>query len=398
MLASLRWFVTPAVLAGLIALTAAPPGRADGPPDGFRIKDGAKLFSQEAMDKAEKTIAKVKREYKQDLLVETYAEIPESLLPKYKAEQKRAFFSNWARDRYNQAKVSGVLILVCKDPTYIFTEEGKQTGKRAFTEQNAQAVSDLMAKHFKERDFDGGLLAAVEYVDTTIRRHGGASASAAGSAGKTSAVTKDLKEEAASMPIAGWICLGLGALLVLWIVVGLVRAITGAGRPQQGYGPPGQPAGHYGPGGPPPGYGPGYGAPAPQGGGFMQGLLGGMLGGAAGAWAYNSFFGSGSGGMGGMTPPAYGGTTPAAPDNSAGGGGGADWGATAPADNTGGADWGGGGDTGGADWGAGGGEAGGGADWGGGGDDGGGADWGGGGDAGGGDWGGGGGGDGGSDW
>jgi hypothetical protein len=406
MLASLRWLAAPALLAGLVGLLVPADAGADGPPDGFRVKDGAKLFSKAAMDKAEKTIAKIKHDYKQDLLVETYAEIPEGLRAKYKEESKEKFFHNWGAQRYNQAGVSGVLILISKEPTYIRVEEGKQTGKRAFTDADAKAVSTLLADHFRKKDFDGGLQAAVEYVDTTMRRHLGKSASGSPTAGVTN-TTKELEKEASSMSPLGWICLGLGALLVLWLVVGMFRAMSGAGqqmsRPGGNYAQGGP--GNYGPGGPPPGYAPqgyggGYGGGG-GGGGFFKGMLGGMLGGAAGAWAYDRFFRGDSGyGGGGMTPPAYGGGA-TTPDNSAGGGAGADWGSSTPADTGGGgADWGGGGDTGGADYGGGGGDTGG-ADWGGGGgDSGGGADWGGGGgDTGGGDWGGGGGDSGGgSDW
>lgn len=414
MLASLRWLAAPALLAGLLGLLVPANAGADGPADGFRVKDGAKLFTKEAMDKAEKTIAKIKHDYKQDLLIETYEEIPEGVRAKYKEEGTEKLFRGWARQRYNQAGVSGVLILVTQKPGHVEVEEGKQTEKRAFTQEDARAVSKLMAKHFEEKDFDGALQAAVEYVETTMRRHLGKSASTSPTAGVKN-TTKELEKEASSMSPLGWICLGLGALLVLWLVVGVFRGMSGAGqqmsRPGGNYAQ-GGPV-NYGPGGAPPGYAPqgyggGYGGGGGGGGGFFKGMLGGMLGGAAGAWAYDRFFRGDSGG--GMTPPAYGGGTSnsggaTTPDNSAGGGAGADWGSSAPSDpGGGGADWGGGGggDTGGADYGGGGGGDTGGADWGGGGGggDGGGADWGGGGDTGGGDWGGGGGdsGGGGSDW
>ncbi len=69
---------------------------------------------------------------------------------------------------------------------------------------------------------------------------------------------------------------------------------AGYGANQPGYGQApggyGQPQGGYGqPGG---GYGAPYGNPPQQGGGFLKSVLGGMLGGAAGAWVYDSFRGS----------------------------------------------------------------------------------------------------------
>src|SRR5262249_27304502 len=54
--------------------------------------------------------------------------------------------------------------------------------------------------------------------------------------------------------IMGLVCVGLVVLLGVWLLFGLIRAFTGAGRYRGGYGP-----GPGGPGGYGPGYGPGYG-------------------------------------------------------------------------------------------------------------------------------------------
>ncbi len=408
MLTSLRGYLIGAMLFASLCLTTV---SATAPASGFPIRDEGKFFSPQAIDQAQKRIAEIKRDFKKDLLVETFVHPPanrkkeyQSLLQNEKDKGKEKFFAAWARERYNQNGVHGVSILICKDPTYLYVEEGKLTETKAFTSANAKRTRDILVEEFKKQDFDRGLLRAVEYVGDTFKTNPGQSPQRS-TTGKLSeaddplAPLPDDKQGTANTPslpqnvesvlgggnsMFGWICLGLGVLLVLWIVVGLFRALTGAGQPRGGYGPReypppgGRPQGNYGPGAPPPGYipPPGYGGTAGGGGGFVRSLLGGMLGGAAGMWAYDQFFRGGSSGGGGfsgggMTSPAYGGSTTPMPDDSAGSGGaGGDWGTSG--DAGGGGDWGdsSGGDSGGGDWG----DSGGGGDWGGGGGYGGG-DW-----------------------
>ena len=74
-----------------------------------------------------------------------------------------------------------------------------------------------------------------------------------------------------------WLCPILIVVAIAWIVIGLIRSFTGAGR--------GGPApGSYAGGGY--GGGPGDGGGGGGGGGFMSSLVGGMFGAAAGNWMY----------------------------------------------------------------------------------------------------------------
>lgn len=394
---SLRWLVLPMLLLGGLGLLAPTPIGAAGPPDGFRIRDQGKFFSKEALDKAEAVITTIKKDYKQDLLIETFAAIPEELKGKYDEKAKSAFFENWARQRYNREGVSGISLLLCRQPQYLFVEMGKDTEKRAFTPANRKELVTVITSRFKQQEFDQGLLAGVNFVRETLDKSVGKAAKGATSGPLTKVTRTDTTKPAkaeenpiAAMGPLGWVCIGVAVLMVLWVVVGLFRALTGGGQqqmaPPAGYqGGPyagGGPPGNFGPGGPPPGYIPppgygGYGQQPAAGGGFMRSMLGGMLGGAAGMWAYDTFL-RGSGPS--MTPPAYGGGTSPTygePDNSAGtGGGGGDWGSSPADTGGGGGDWGSPpADTGGGDWGGGGGDDAGGGDWGGGGDDSGGGDW-----------------------
>jgi len=380
MLAILRLLTISAVFGLLLAVPGPMP--AQGSLDTFTVKDAGGFFSKEAIAEANQKIATIKRDFNKDVLIETYAQVPDDLKATFDKEGKEKFFANWAKKRYEQQRVSGISVLLCKNPQYLYINMGKETAKKAFTDKNRNELRSRMTERFKAGEFDKGLLEAVNYIgetfQTTIGPRKVATTPLTESATAKSSVPADGKAEPTTQTlenssILGWVCVGLVGLLVLWVVIGLIRALTGAGRPVVQHYPAayqgGQPP--YGPGGPgmPP---PGYAPPQPaQGGGFLSSLVGGMFGAAAGMAAYN-YFTSGSmmGQGGGMTPNAYGGS-PAPDDTRAvGGDGGADWGNAGATSDGGGADWG-GSDGGGGDWG---------------GSDGGGGDWGGGGDGGGGDW------------
>lgn len=358
-----------ALLGGILTLMTT--GTALAALDVFTVKDEAQLFSKDAIARANRKIEEIKKNYKVDLLVETLAKAPTDV-GRASKEERDSYFRSLAKKRYDAQGVHGVYVLICNEPKSLRVDAGTEIRKKAFRDAD---VAELV-KTFTSRlgkDADQALLAGVDEVATTLEKNIGKQTARPGAVapapkpGATVPVGKERGDMTGGL--WGWLCLGLVAVLALWVVIGMVRGLTGARRPAQPY-----PAGQFGPGGPPPGYAPppGYGQPA-GGGGFMSSVLGGMLGAGAGMWAYDTFFRGGSGGS--MTPPAYGGSTPTGAGDQGTGGAGGDWGSepAAPADGGGGADWGGGNDGGGGDWGGG---DGGGGDWGGGGGgDGGGGDW-----------------------
>jgi uncharacterized protein len=431
MLGAARWTVVSALVAGWLLLPST--AQAINP----QVRDGGKFFKPDTVKKADEQIKHIEERYKKDVVVETFGEIPEDVYKQfdYKADRV-AFYRAWRNDMAKRAGVNGLIVLIVKDQynggkTHIETAVGGETLKKAFSPADEEKLSDILAKNFAT-DPDGRLLDALQFIDKQMAAH----FKTAGPANNPGVVAqqpapRDSGEGSTTRHhdntgpnILGWICVGLFVIVVVWLIIGLIRAFT---RPAVPYG--------GGPGYGGPGYvGGGYGG----GGGFFSGLMGGLFGAVAGNWLYHNVFGGGGGYNrgGGWDQPAYGGEPRGqgaiggqpAPDDygqsdqgqgfagtgrdvddggggggDAGGGGGGDWsggdyGGGGDTGGGGGGDWGGGGGGdaggggGGGDWGGGGG--GGGGDWGGGG--GGGGDWGGGG-GGGGDWGGGGGG-GGGDW
>src|SRR5262249_11726551 len=235
------------------------------------------------------------------------------------------------------------------------------TQKKAFTLANRNDLFNILKDGFSRKQRDQALLEGLRYIDNTLSAHQREAGAAPGRQAQTAPGSNSTgRTEHRNNPVAGvvgWICIGLCVLLGIWLIVGLFRAITGAGR---GYaGGPG-----YGGGGPGYAGGPGYGGGGFGGGGFFSGLLGGLFGAVAGNWLYNNVFGGHSSNWG--QSAAYGAGAGAAPtagqddygpsdqgqgfsntggDVDAGGGGGGD---VEGGDAGGGGDWGGGGaDTGG---------------------------------------------------
>jgi uncharacterized protein len=400
MLALIRWLALPVVMAGTL-LAAVP---ADAAKVVAKVHDDGGFFTAEAIKKANAIIVDIHDQFGKDLLIETFKELPadraetlkkaeESAGKDDRSKVRKKFFEEWARELAREDRVNGVYVLICKKPTYLQVEVGNKTQQKDFTLENRNELARIMEQRFKKayqskdeaeqrKLYDQGLIEGCEYVRDTMKKNG-ASRSELPPVGNSGA---DLPRQHAQhgwgggFPMSGWICTLLLVVAGVWLVIGLFRAITGAGRPAYGPGPGGMAPG--GPGyGPGPGYG--YGGGGGGGGGFMSSLFGGMFGAAAGNWMYDRWFrgdsGGGFGGGGGAFggSPSYGAT----PDPSSGqdtdysgtggdfgggGGGGGDYGGGGGDFGGGGGDFGGGG----GDFGGGGGDfGGGGGDFGGGGGD-----------------------------
>src|SRR6266566_1339303 len=252
------------------------------------VKDDAGIFKKETIKQANEEIKQLKDLYKKDLLIETYKEIPADKKASYSEESKNRFFQQWALERAKSAGVNGVYVMICMSPPHLQVEVGHETQKKAFTtEDRDELVKRLQAK-FKSKEYDRGLLDAVNFVESKMSAHLGRASAQRGDDNSRAVPPNSsggghANAGGTGMGIGGWICLGVVGLAAVWLVFGLIRAFTGMG------------AGYGGGGGYGPGYGGGYGG---GGGGFMSGLIGGMFGAAAGNWMYDSFFRGHGGGMG----------------------------------------------------------------------------------------------------
>ncbi|WP_435005511.1 TPM domain-containing protein [Tundrisphaera lichenicola] len=337
----LRWLIAlPAILVVSSGSTRA-----------AEVRDGAGLFSPEAVKKARAELARIEDEYKVPVTIEA--------IPSLRGEKIRDVTTRHAEE----ARAKGMYVLIAKEDSKIFAEPSRGYLKY-LTKPRLKGIEDAFIAEFKKRDFDSGLARGVDKIDSTLSE---ARAEAGGSLRPIPTAGNNRQAAPAGRPGAvvnkPW---GIGSLITIviailgvFLVIRILGALFSGGR--GGYanqqGPMGGPGAY---GGGRPGYGaPGYGGGG--GGGFMSSMFGGIGGALAGNWLYDQFSGGRHHGVD-QTSSYDPGTTPGAGPEWGEGGVGGDWGG-GEADA--GGDWGGsGGDAGGGDWGGGGG-----GDWGGGGND-----------------------------
>lgn len=335
-----------------VALTANPahaekaakpadkPGKQAG---SLYVFDDGKFFSKDGAEAAKAAFRNAQFDHGLEMTVDTYDAPPadkkaEAAAAKDDKDKWHKFMDRWATEQAKSDKAKGIYVLICRHPGGVDVKYDRQTKDRGFTQADAAKVRDQLIAAFKDARgkpdetarHDRALKAAVEFVtsdlkDTTVK--GGATAERPPAPANQSGKQEASRGGGLLGGIGGWICLLLCVGLGAWLVIGLIRALTGGG-------------GGAGPGGP------------GGGGGFMSSLFGGLFGAMAGMYLYNNLFGGGGGlfgGGGGGPTDAYAGDSTGAAGGDTGAG---DW------DGGGGAaggwdDGGGGGDFGGGDFGGG---------------------------------------------
>jgi uncharacterized protein len=245
------------------------------------INDEGEFFTDAAKKEADAKIAALHKKYKHDVKIETFKEIPadrkKEWNPNASKEEKEKFFNAWAVARARDLEVTGIYILISRQPGHVEVEVGKWEEKTGFSSTERKKLTDILVTRFKEKEYDKGLLEAVEYVDERYAAHFGKEHSATHSSSNSSSEAPASGGMGIVGSVLGLICLAVVVILGIWLVIALIRAFSGGG----GYGAYGGGyGGGYG------GYGGGYGG----GGGFFPSLLGGMFGAAAGSWMYDSWF------------------------------------------------------------------------------------------------------------
>ena len=298
----------------------------------FRLKDDAQLFTPEGATVARKLFESATFSQPTHLTIFTVKQIPSEKetefqrVAKNPAERAR-FFEEWARSLAKSERETGIFVLMFDDGTKYITQaiadqkmsrdRGFQTAQlneliKILNEGSQAALKQPVAIAQQRRD--ESLEKAVRFVIDRLKSSQGGGGSTA--AGKPELPAGIDQAAAQASPWLSWLCLGLVVLLGVWMVIGLIRMITG------GMGGMG-------------------------GGGFFSSLLGGLFGAAAGMYLYDQFFGSGAS----SASAAQGSGDTTGTDAGAG-----DWdrGSAGGGYDAGGGDWGGGdlggGDFGGGDW------------------------------------------------
>jgi uncharacterized membrane protein YgcG len=136
------------------------------------VKDDAKLFSAEAVKKANEQIREIYQKFDRDLLVETYASVPADDVEKVKKmdkEERAKYFQKWAIERAKETVVNGVYVLICKEPTYLYVEVTPKA-RKVFNEKAMQKLRELFLGELREKRFDDALLGAAKMVQETLAK------------------------------------------------------------------------------------------------------------------------------------------------------------------------------------------------------------------------------------
>lgn len=288
----MRTFVLLPLLAAGCLLVAGP-GRTAGP----EIADQADFFSQRAERQAASLMDELQRKHGVEVRIETFNQPPGGQADRVKsmsARERGQFFQDLLKRLARERRAKGIFLLVSREPSHLRMGVSQELHQRGFTDADRDAAVDAMMSAFREKDYDRGLISALETIRSRAQR--GLQVAAAPPLGSGSkmrtppAPAGTPATGAADSPlfgIGGWLCMGVGALVVMMLLVSIVSALfrrngmtpAGAGGPG-GY--PGQ-GGYMGQGG------------NSGGGGWGGGMLGGALSGLGGAllgnWVYDQFSG-----------------------------------------------------------------------------------------------------------
>jgi uncharacterized protein len=256
-----RRFFVPVLAATLMLGTAGAHAAVGG------IQDDGGFFSAYAKANATGTIHEVANRLHKDILVQTYAEVPQAMkdnvLQPGKSASSQAF-AQWAEQIARTQQVNGVLILLVKQPARLQVVVGSETARQAFTLTDRERLVQIMLEKLRARKNDEALTDGVNFIASTMTSHRGGAP-----------IPASPRTEVAQPGAPSWLpTIGILLLIVLGfnLIRGLFRAMSGGGAPAGGIGQP------YGYGG--------------GGGGFFQNVLSSMFGAAAGVWMYDQFFGA----------------------------------------------------------------------------------------------------------
>jgi hypothetical protein len=211
------------------------------------VKDGIGYFSPDAVKQARREIDDLRHDTGKDLFVETVARLPEEKARQFRElrnEPARARFLNEvAEEHARDAGVDGVYVLLCKEPAGHAVIAWPKENETLFPREDRLALYRIFGKLKPgDRNQDAALLQAVETASRALKANVRAQAAPP-------------SEDSFRWTTVLWV---IGGLLLLWVVVGALRARVAAPRAAA----------------------PAQGSP----------VLNGMIGSAAGVWLYQAFF------------------------------------------------------------------------------------------------------------
>lgn len=141
-----------------------------------QVWDEAHFLKLPTIDQVDQILNTIHDRFGKDLMVETFASIPDDLKPNLQKDGKDKFFEGWTVSEGRELGLNGILILVTGEPRHLQVEIGLETRKKAFTPADRAELIAQMATAFRNNDFDGGILHAAQFVHDRMARNLGAGA------------------------------------------------------------------------------------------------------------------------------------------------------------------------------------------------------------------------------
>ena len=218
-----------AAAAGLAA-----PGSAGASEKGvLAVKDNGAVFSTDGVRKAEQAFEAVTFQAPTKFAVVTFGKVPEGKRAAFdeakSADAKKRFFREWAEEVARSSGKPDVLVFISMEGSHVRAIDDRQTDlKRGFDDTDLRALEQKFVAGFKpsadatDADaklarHDAALLASVNFVadqlkNTTLPANGKRANGAANNAAETKGSS-----------IMSYVCIGIVALLGVWLVFGLVQ-------------------------------------------------------------------------------------------------------------------------------------------------------------------------------
>jgi hypothetical protein len=176
---------------------------------GLGVDDRAGLFSADAVARAREAVRQFRKDYHRDLFIETFAHVPDgdrkdvSGLWTWSRER---YFTGWAKRRAKTVGVDGVYVLICKQPKHVHVLVYPDTPEQAFTDDNTKELRRRLERQLPKAP-DAALEDAAAFVRDTVKENLAA------------------REAAAASIRFGTVAWLLGAVLGIWLLLSLVRAV-----------------------------------------------------------------------------------------------------------------------------------------------------------------------------
>jgi uncharacterized membrane protein YgcG len=136
-----------------------------------QVWDQGHIFKAETLIEVEPILQEIDSRFYKDLMIETFASIPDDLKPALARQDKGQFYEGWCIAEGNELKVNGILILITREPRHLQVFVGLDTRKHAFTLADRDELVNKLTTAFRAGNFDAGLIEGVKFVRDRMARN-----------------------------------------------------------------------------------------------------------------------------------------------------------------------------------------------------------------------------------